>query len=163
MQGDATDPVAVERVVQGTDAVLLTLGHTKTSPKDVQAVATRHIVAAMRKHNVKRLVSLTGAGVRDSKDAPKLVDKVFGFLLKRLSPDVLADGEQHAAIIRSSDLDWVIVRGPRLTQGPRTGKYRVGYVGKDSGISISRADLAEFMLKQATDTSYLRSMPMVSY
>lgn len=90
------------------------------------------------------------------------MDKVFGFFLSRLQPDVLRDAENRAKLIKQSDLNWVIVRGPRLVDGPRTGTYRVGYVGKDSGIRISRADVAEFMLKQVTDNSYLRKMPMLS-
>lgn len=161
--GDVLDAGAVEGVVAGTDAVMSTIGHTKTSPKDVQTRGTRNIVAAMEKHGVKRLVSLTGAGVRDPEDQPKPVDKVFGFLLKTLQKDVIEDAERHANVIQASNPDWVIVRGPRLTEGPRKGTYRVGLVGKNSGTQISRADIADFMLQQATNNSYLRQMPMVSY
>lgn len=49
-----------------------------------------------------------------------------------------------------------------LTEGPRTGQYRVGWVGVNTGSRIVCADLADFLLKQATDTTYLRKMPMVS-
>ena len=139
------------------------LGHTKLSPKDVQTRGTQNIVAAMEKHGVRRLVSLTGAGVRDPSDEPKVVDKVITFLLGRLQPDVLADGVRHAEVIQRSGLEWVIVRGPRLTDGPGRGEYRVGPVGKNSGTRISRADLADFMLRQVKDDAYLRRMPVVSY
>jgi putative NADH-flavin reductase len=162
VQGDVVDPAKVEEAVAGADAVLIALGHTPSSSNDVQAVATRNIINAMRKHGVRRLISLTGAGVRDPLDQPKVVDKVFGLLLKRLQPDVLQDAENHAKLIQRSDLDWVIVRGPRLVEGSHTGKYRVGYVGKNSGIRISRADVADFMLKQLTDDTYLRKAPMIS-
>lgn len=57
----------------------------------------------------------------------------------------------------------MIVRGPRLTEGPHTGKYRVGSVGKDSGMQASRADIADFMLKVLNDDKYLHQMPVVSY
>jgi putative NADH-flavin reductase len=57
----------------------------------------------------------------------------------------------------------VIVRAPRLTDGPRTGEYRVGYVGKNSGTKISRADVAGFILQQLTDDEYLHQQPMISY
>src|SRR5436853_97757 len=55
VQGDAMNPVDVEKVVQGTDAVISVLGHSKDSPKDLQTVATPNIVAAMQKYGVKRL------------------------------------------------------------------------------------------------------------
>lgn len=163
IQGDALDAAAVAGTVAGTSAVVSTLGHTKTSPKDVQVRATRHIVTAMKTHGVARVVSLTGAGVRDPNDRPKLIDRVFGLLLATFARDVIRDAEAHAAVLRGSGLAYVIVRGPRLNDGSRTGVYRVGYVGKDSGTQISRADIADFMLEQLVDDTWLGKAPMVSY
>lgn len=163
VQGSAEDAERVDETVRGTDAVLSALGHTKTSSKEVQTRATENILAAMRRHGVRRLVSLTGAGVPDPEnDAPKLFNRAMSLLLRRLQPDVLADAERHAELIRESGLDWVIVRGPMLTDGPRTGNYRVGYVGKGTGARIGRGDVADFMLKQASDEAYLRQLPMIS-
>ncbi len=163
VEGDVLIPFRVEEAVAGTDAVLSALGHTKTSPKDVQTRGTRNIVAAMKKHGVRRLLSLTGAGVREAGDRPKPVDRVFSGLLKLLQGDVLADAELHAEVVRGSGLDWTIVRAPRLTGGAATGKYRVGLVGQNSGTKISRADVAGFMLRGVTDDSYIGRAPMVSY
>ncbi|WP_207955773.1 NAD(P)-dependent oxidoreductase [Rubrobacter marinus] len=129
----------------------------------MQERGTEHIVAAMKQHGVRRLVSLTGAGVRDPGDRPKLVDRVFSGLLKVLQRDVLEDAERHAEVVRRSGLDWVIVRAPRLTDGAATGEYRVGSVGENSGTKISRADVAGFMLRELTDDSYVGQAPMVSY
>jgi putative NADH-flavin reductase len=162
VQGDATDPAAVERAVAGAEAVLSALGQTKGAPKDMQTVATRNIVAAMQQHGVRRLVSLTGAGVDAPQDQPKLINHLITFALKTLSGDVLRDAEGHAEVIRNSDLDWVIVRGPMLTEGPYTGQYRVGWVGVNTSARIARADVADFMLKQVTDDTYLRQAPMIS-
>ncbi len=162
VQGDGMKLEDVESAVRGSDAVLSTLGQSKGSPKDLQTVATRNIVAAMEKYGVRRLVSLTGAGVDAPEDQPKLINNIIKFALKTLSGAVLQDALGHVDVIKSSNLDWVIVRGPRLTEGPRTNKYRVGWVGVNTGTSISRADLADFMLKQVTDNTYLRKMPMIS-
>ena len=162
VQGDAMNAADVDEVVQGADAVLSTLGQTKNSPKDLQTVATKNIVAAMQKYGITRLVSLTGAGVDAPEDQPKLINHVIKFALKSLSGAVLADAEQHAKVLQNSTLDWVIVRGPMLTEGPHTGKYRVGWVGVNTGTRISRADVADFMLKQVTDNTYLHKAPMIS-
>jgi putative NADH-flavin reductase len=163
VEGEVLDAMSVEQAVSNTDAVLSALGHTKTSTNDVQTVGMENIVGAMKKNGISRLVSLTGAGVRDEKDSPKLVDRVFGLLLKLLQPAILEDAERHAEVIKASGLDWVIVRAPRLTDGPMTGEYRAGYVGEDSGTKISRADAAGFMLRQLIDNEYLRQQPMISY
>lgn len=163
VQGDVLDPKDVEQAVVGTGAVLSALGHTKTSSKDVLTEGTKNIVAAMNKHGVRRLVSLTGAGVRDPKDEPKLVDRVIGSLLRLLQRDLLEDSIGQARVIKDSDLDWVIVRAPVLNEGEKKGEYRIGYVGKESGTRLSRADVADFMLKQTMDDTYLRHAPVVSY
>lgn len=162
VQGDVTDPAQVSAAIAGADAVLSALGHTATSTTDVQTVATRHILAAMQQHGVQRLVSLTGAGVADAEDTPKLWNRAIGLVLRLSAPAVLADADEHAALIRRSDRDWVIVRAPMLTDGPHTGKYRVGVVGQGTGPRIARADVADFMLKQISDSRYLRRAPMIS-
>lgn len=162
VQGDAMDLDAVEKVVRGTDAVLSVLGQTKGSPKDIQTMATKNIIAVMQKYEIRRFVSLTGAGVDAPEDSPKLINHVIKFALKTMAGAVLKDAEQHAAVLRGSTIDWTIVRGPMLTEGPYTGKYRVGWVGVNTGTRVSRADIADFMLKQLDDTTYLRKAPMIS-
>ena len=68
-----------------------------------------------------------------------------------------------AETVRKSDLDWTIVRLTMLNNNPKSGKIRAGYVGMgEVGTQISRADLAEFMLKQVEDTKYLRQAPAIS-
>ena len=69
---------------------------------------------------------------------------------------------ESTARVNKSNLDGVIVRGPMLNEGQFTGNYRVGWVGVNTGSRISRADLADFILKQTTDTAYLWQAPMVS-
>jgi putative NADH-flavin reductase len=163
VEGDVLDGSRVGEAVSGAGAVLAALGHAKGSPEDLQAQGTRRIVDAMGEHGVRRLISLTGAGVRDEEDRPKVSDRAIVALLGRLQPAVLEDGRRHAEMIRESGLDWTIVRAPRLTDGPHTGKHRVGYVGRESGTRISRADVADFMLGQLEDGRYVGRMPMVSY
>ncbi len=163
VEGDVLDEEAVEKAVKGTDAVLCVLGHTKGSPEDLQTRAWHHIVAAMKKHKVGRVVDLTGAGVRDPEDEPKLFDKLVVGALKLMAPGVLKDGKAHVEVIRESGLDWTIVRAPMLSDGPHRGSYRVGLVGKNSGSKINRSDVADFMLKEMTERKYVGKLPMISY
>jgi hypothetical protein len=67
-----------------------------------------------------------------------------------------------AQVVRASDRDWTIVRVVMLVDAPKTGVVRVGYVNKEMGMRITRADLAEFMLKQVQATKYLRQAPAIS-
>ena len=66
-------------------------------------------------------------------------------------------------MLKQSGLDWIIVRGPRLTNEAAKGEYKVGWVGVNSGTSLGREDLADFMLKQIESEEYVHQMPFVSY
>lgn len=162
-QGDVMDAAAVEQAIAGQEAVISALGPTRPPVAGMMETAARNIVAAMNKHGVRRLISTTGAGVRDPQDQPKLFDHLMMGLLRLLAKDVLADSAANGAVLRGSNLDWTIVRFPRLTNGPHTGKYRAGYVGKDSGSQLSRADGAEFVLRELAAGKFIRQMPVVSY
>jgi putative NADH-flavin reductase len=164
VQGDSGDAASVARAVAGADAAISALGPVKGSPKDLLVTAQRNITQALGAAGIKRYVVLTGAGVRDPQDQPKLVDHIFGFLLKATAGDVLKDSAESIALVRSTPLDWIVVRAPRLIDGAKTGKVRVGYVGAESGTQITRADLAAFMVEQAAQpgTPWLRKMPMVN-
>jgi putative NADH-flavin reductase len=109
---DVRDTSRVEKAVAGQNALMSILGHTKTSRRDAQAEGIKNTVNAMKKHGVRHLVSLAGAGVRDVKDEPKHFDRVIWSLLKLLQKDVLEDAEGHARVIAGSGLEWVIVRAP---------------------------------------------------
>ena len=102
------------------------------------------------------------AGVPDPADQPLLMHKLINLLIKTIAPIPYQNGLEHARLVRDSDRDWVIIRAPVLTDTAATGRYRVGYVGKEMGRTLSRADFADFILKQVTDTTYLRKAPVVS-
>jgi putative NADH-flavin reductase len=108
-------------------------------------------------------VTLVGAGVPDERDAGSLGRTVMRGLMKLVARHVLEDAERHAEIVRGSDLEWTLVRPPRLTDGPKKGEYRTGYLQLGGTNTISRADLAAFMLRLAGEGRYVREAPMVSY
>ena len=117
----------------------------------------------MTKAGITRLITLSGGGLRaEGKDQPKMADHIIGGLLKLISGHVLADAQGHLAVLKQSGLDWTVVRGPRLTEDPGKGTYQVGWVGETGKTKISRDDLADFILTQVTDTTFVREMPFVT-
>ena len=161
--GDVMVAAAVEEAVAGQEAVISALGPTRPPMPAMMEMAAQNIVVAMKKAGIRRLISTTGAGVRDPQDQPKLIDHLMKGLLSLLAGDVLRDSAANVDVIRASDLDWTIVRYPRLLDGAHTGTYRVGFIGKDSGSQLSRADGADFVLRELAEGKYLQRMPVVSY
>lgn len=162
VQGDIVDSGIVDRAIAKADAVLSVLGPTENKPTYTVSKGTENILHAMEKHQVKRLVISSGAGVSDSMDKPGFLDKIIQFLLKRFSRYVLEDMQKTVEIVRNSDLEWTIVRVPMLTDAPPTGEVKVGYIGKNIGPRINRADLASFMLDQLDDSRYVHQAPAIS-
>lgn len=162
-KGDSMDVTAVDNAIAGQEAVISTLGPTRPPVPHMMETSAKNIVAGMKKHGVCRLISTTGAGVRQPEDKPKLIDYFIGFLLNLMAKDVVLDSAENVKVIQASDLDWTVVRFPRLMDGEDTGKYRVGFVSKESGTQISRADAADFVLKELEEKKWLRKMPSVSY
>ena len=162
-EGDVMNAEKVEQAIVGQEAVISTIGPTRPPVPGMMETAAKNIVSAMQKQYVKRLISTTGAGVCDPKDQPGLFDKFMKALLTMMAGDVLRDSEAYVDIIRASNLDWTIGRFPRLIDGAHTGQYRVGYVGKDSGSQISRADGADFIIRGLENGNFIHKMPIVSY
>lgn len=164
VKGNVLDYNSVDRVVQGKDAVLSALGHKRWFiPTTILSEGTRNIVKAMEKHGVKRLVCETSLGVGDSRGRLGLYYTLF--VIPFIVYFYFRDKKRQEQLIRESSLDWVIVRPGQLTNGPKRGVYRHG---RDIGsylltARISRADVADFMLKQLTENSYLRQTTGLAY
>jgi putative NADH-flavin reductase len=163
-QGDVLDFESVERAVQGKDAVLSALGHKQWFIKtSILSEGTKNIIAAMEKHGVKRFVCETTLGIGDTRGKLGLYYTLF--VIPVIVYFYFRDKERQERYIKESALDWIIVRPGQLTSGKKRNVYRHGL---DIGnriltVSISRADVADFMLKQLTDNLYLHKTPAVAY
>jgi uncharacterized protein YbjT (DUF2867 family) len=154
LPGNAEDAAAVERTISGADAVI-----TLISPN---RLAIGNILSAMKQHNVRRLVAAAGAGVPQPGDKPTAVNNFISALIKLISRRVYEEGVAYVQTIQASDRDWTIIRAPRLVDKPATGQFYVGPVDKEMGLTLSRADLADFVLRQVNSNSHLRSAPVVA-
>jgi putative NADH-flavin reductase len=162
-QGDILNYSSVEGAVRGQDAVLSALGVRQLGKNTILSDGTRNLVEAMENLGVKRLIVESSLGVGDSRG--QLGPTHNWFVLPILLRNIFADKETQESLIRECRLDWVIVRPAILTNGPRTSRYKAGFGPGNQSIKrkISRADTAEFMLKQLTDDTYLHKTPGLSY
>lgn len=163
-KGDALSRGDVRAALDGVDAVVQTLGITPRPDAVVRGTrlfsrATRVLVEAMEEAGVRRLVCLTGFGAGDSRNQGGcLYDLAFNLFLGRVYDD--KNVQEH--LVRNSDLDWVIARPVILTDGARTGRYRVLVDPKDwRGGFISRADVADFLVRSIDDDRFLRKAPVL--
>ncbi len=161
--GDVFDADSVKGAVPGHDVVLVALGASPLNRSRVRALGTHHVVGAMQTAGVRRLICLSILGLGESYQNLPLSYKAL--VKPGLLRFVYQDHEAQEAAVQASDLDWTLVRPPNFTEGDATGAYRHGFAGdvRDITLKISRADLADFMLAQVDDDTYLRACPALSY
>jgi len=165
-KGDVLDAASVTAAMSGHDAagydaVIIVLGAGMKG--GVRAKGTLNIIQAMQQQQIKRLICQSTLGAGDSRENLNFFWKyiMFGGLLKQ----AYADHQQQEQIVRASGLDWTIVRPGAFTDGNYTGQYRHGFATDDktTQLKISRADVAEFLLRQLSDSHYLYQSPGLSY
>ncbi len=154
---DVMDPLAIAPAVDDADAVVSALGPRGRGPTTISSDGAHSIIQAMEKADVKRLVLVSGS----------IVDDTGNGVFMRLGPkplarrtflrEVCADMRVAEQEVRASDLDWTIVRPPRLTDKPATGNYRAEVERNvRRGVVIPRADLAAYILGILGDPKTIR-------
>lgn len=153
-------PATVREVIAGSDGVLSALGPRTLRQDDVIQRALPMIVREMNTTGVRRIVVLGAAGAKPGSLA--LQPAPIRWLMQHLVYDTILKWPLTAQkfqyeTLSSSDLDWTMVLPPRLTNGRLRGRYRVAADAlPPGGMKISRADIADFMIHQLTDSTYLR-------
>jgi putative NADH-flavin reductase len=156
VQGNVIDYPVVEQAIKGKAVVLSALGADNMFRYDRVVVdGMAHIIRAMESTGVHRLVYMSFIGVHESR-------KDAGFVISRIAPRLLrteiAGHEARERLIRQSNLHWTIVQPPTLTSGALTQTYRIGEEIRSNAFApkLSRADVADFMLKQLSDQGFIR-------
>lgn len=159
--GDLLDPGELERTIQGHDAVLSAFGPRVPVSKADANLLRRFAAAlttAMPLAGVKRVVVESVAFLFKDSIVPP------AYLLGRLFfSQVVADTSAMERIFAESNLDWTMVRPPELTDKGFTGKYRAreGHLPL-FGFTISRSDVADFMIKTVENHSSIRKVVGIS-
>ncbi|WP_326727450.1 NAD(P)H-binding protein [Streptomyces phaeochromogenes] len=157
---DATDPVAVDAAIGGTDAVLSVLGarFSKETISTYSASATA-ITGAMARHGIKRLLAVSSS-IADPHWRPTgahFFNHVLDPLVnRRLGRTLHEDMRRMEAVIRRTDLDWTFVRPSGLFEHPVVTEYHTAEASVD-GVFTARTDLASSMLREVEERRYVRT------
>lgn len=163
IEGDVFNPSDVDRAVQDQDVVIIALGSGKSRKSVVRSIGTKHIIAAMKANGVPRLICQSTLGTYESNKNLNFFWKhiMFGWYLKQ----IFEDHELQEKYVLESGLDWTIVRPGAFTNGEKTEQYQHGFgpEAKSLKLKISRADVADFILKQLGSLHYMHQTPGLSY
>jgi uncharacterized protein YbjT (DUF2867 family) len=164
VRGNVMSAADVERAVQGHDAVIVTLGISENplrvrlfgparTPVDVRSGGTRHVIAAMQRHGVRRLIVQTSYGVGDTKRRLRFIDRLFFALL--LKPQI-ADTEVQNQAVTDCDLDWLLVQPVHLTDGSENDMPFVSAAGETGRMHLSRRSVGRFLAESLNNPALVR-------
>jgi putative NADH-flavin reductase len=165
VQGEPTNAADLENVLAGQDAVLSTIGARTNKKTTLRADVAANVIAGMKKHGVRKLVWLDGAGVGSSKKFVQRSSFLLGRIIMPLFLDnMYEDAAVADAIIEKSDCDWVIVRPMSFANNAKTGNVAVV---TDMSLTVrlplrmTRADVAAFLVEQVFKDDYVGQMPVI--
>lgn len=166
IQGDARDSQTVDRVIEPADLVISFLGVNPKSGNRVFTQSLETLFASMKKYGKKRIILTAGAGIGDPKDKNSFMGSMVTGIIRLIAPKAYEDGLQAGAFVRSQQaIDWTMIRIPRLTDEPGVqdiSRLRVGYLGVGTGFSLSRQDLATYILSIMETQNHIHEAPVIS-
>lgn len=157
IEGDVLDFDRVKEAVEGTDGVIVTLGMKNKAGLKTFSKGIDTIIRAMEETGGKRLIVMSSAGILGNDTHPLFGKLIVPLFLRH----VFRDKKLMMKRLQSCRLDWVLIRPPRLTDSPKTGKYQITE-GRPGSKSVPRADVADFMLKLLKDKKYDRTIPAIA-
>lgn len=161
LEGNPGNSLDAAAAVRGVDAVIAALGPRRNTLRDELAIeaAMGHLVAGMALHEVRRIVTLSGAGVTIAGDRKPLPDRIMSRLVGVFAGHVLGAKQREYEVVAASDLDWTALRPPLVTDGEPRG-YRLDTALRP-GARVTRADVAAALVDQVEDRAWIRRAPFV--
>jgi putative NADH-flavin reductase len=165
VKGNVLVPSSFENEILGKDAVISCLGTGKNlKTTTVYSQGTENIINSMRKANVHRVLNVSAGGVEATKEMGFLIRSMTSLVLQRILKNLYADMLLMERALERSDLNWTILRPARLTDDPLTKKYRTAIDGHlRKPWSISRADVAHYLLAAVNEQKTFRSKVEIAY
>jgi putative NADH-flavin reductase len=162
---DLADLDRLRPAVEAADAALSGIGPRSRKDGPVASTATRSIIRALEDTGVRRFVAISAAPVGPVPDGDSFLNRRVAMpLISRLLRPVYDDLGAMEEDLRRSTLEWSVVRPPKFTDKPTTGRYRMS-VGTNvpRGYTISRGDVAHAMLAVLADPATVRQPVGIAY
>jgi putative NADH-flavin reductase len=165
VKGDVMHPETFEKYLENKDAIISALGVKEASkPTTLYSQGNKNLLAAMKKMGVRRVFFISASALDISPVLPFYVRLAAKYIVQKLLRHMYADLRIMETLVKESDTDWTIMRPPRLTNKPVTGHYRFAINSfLKNCLTISRADLAHFMVNNINNEATYKATIEIAY
>jgi len=157
---DATNEAQLKNLLADQEAVASFIGHVKGSEPNVQTMAIEKVIGVMDALGMKRLVSLTGTGVRFPGDKISLIDRFLNLSISIIDPPRVKDGKNHVEALKRSALDWTVIRVLKL-QNTLPKPFALTEHGPTKWY-VGRQEVAQAVLQVLEQHSFIKQAPIIS-
>jgi putative NADH-flavin reductase len=163
-KGDITNAETFKALMISCDVIISAIGDRTRKPTTLYSTGTGNIINAIPAGKTSRLICISAQPVEISPVIPFWQKWLIKYILQKIFRYSYADLRAMEKLLRASDLNWTIMRAPRLTDGPLTGEYRLAINGHlKRPLSISRADLAKAICDVIDQSEIYRNLIEIAY
>jgi putative NADH-flavin reductase len=167
VQADVTLPLSLSGLFAGNDTIISAIGMNaglNDRPTTLYSQGALNILREMKQAGLRRVFFISASAVETNPLLPFLARLASKYILQKLLANMYADLRLMERLVKETELDWTVVRPPRLTDSKLTGCYRMA-VNRflKNGLKISRADTAHFMLSHIQSEDVFRSVVEIGY
>lgn len=159
IKGDARDGQSVDTLIKDCNVVMSALSQP-VGEESIFSDAAKNITQSMSSHGIRRYIVIAGLNVDTPLDKKNIKVKQATDWMYQNYPKTTIDRQIEYEILTKSDLDWTLVRLPLIIQTSESFKTETS-LEDCKGENISATDLAEFLVSQIDDTTYVKRSPFL--
>lgn len=163
VRGDILNLSSIAPYFAGQDAVISAIGANSLKPTTLYSAGMANVIQGMKAAGIKRVTGISAAPLEVGKEIPFFEKVLMRLVLRPLLRNPYADNRRMEAELEASQLDWTVIRAPRLTNGAHTGRYKIGVNKHLSALGLSRADVADYIVKYLGDKAAYRARVELAY
>jgi putative NADH-flavin reductase len=160
IKGDVRNAADVTKALQGSEAVISTLGSWGTKSKDIVSTGMKRIIPVMEADGIRRIISLTGSGAQAPGERSSRLDRLGRPAVELIAGKILADSEDHIKRLADSSLDWTIIRSP-VMRGFGKQDYHLSLKAPAPWATVHRDAVANALVEQLDSHDFIRSAPYI--
>jgi putative NADH-flavin reductase len=164
VRGDVMKPGTLNEYLKNKDVVISSIGNSSLKKMTLYSMGNKNLINSLNTIGVTRAFFISASGLEVNPTHSLLVRLATRFILQSLLRNMYSDLWAMEKIIKESNINWTIIRPPRLVDSPVTGNYRTAIEGfLNKGLKISRADVAHFIVNNLTNKTIVRKVVEVAY